>query len=97
MKNFEENDFQQVDPLLLEHKTAEYQERFSQAMKILEVGGIHPKHNDAIKNPYLPDNSPEDTEDFSNVGRHCIAVATIAEKFHPSATERALVHDANKR
>jgi len=96
MEAIEFGNFEPVDKSLLQQKLHEYEQRFPEAMRILEVGGVHPSREVILKNPYLP-GQPEDVESFTNIGRHCVAVAHLAEKLDPTAVERALVHDANKR
>ena len=95
-----------IDPALLQSQLERYAVRYPGAFQILRVGGVDPKHTSVIKNPYLP-GAPDDHEDFSNVGRHCVAIANFAEKLALKldldssivdiTTQRALVHDANKR
>jgi len=86
----------------------EFERTQSQAFAVLEAGGVHPDKTDPIENPY---NGEMDSEDFSNVGEHCIAVGICADRIASemaksgvlddleknSITERALIHDANKR
>lgn len=81
---------------------------FPQAMQILETGGVHPASDAEMLNPYTKE---QDKESFKNIGEHCLAVACaarlLAGLIYVSGyiqrsditiiTERALVHDANKR
>jgi hypothetical protein len=56
---------------------SEFQEKYPETMNILDVTGVSPFGSREMTNPYTKE---IDTEDFSNVGRHCIAVAYAAEK-----------------
>lgn len=93
------------DPLTrLENYTA----RFPLAIRLLQIGGVHPTQDSRMDNPYTKE---PDNESFTNVGEHCLAVASFAEavaqglqiKGILTATEvglvtyRGLIHDANKR
>lgn len=89
-------------------KLVEYQREYPQAITLLRVGGVHPLDNLDMLNPYT---GQLDQESFKNVGEHCLAVAACAEVIAlrlaqagvisplevMSVTERALIHDANKR
>ncbi|MBI2018923.1 hypothetical protein HYS96_04450 [Candidatus Daviesbacteria bacterium] len=93
------------DPLT---RLTEFTEGFPFAIQILRIGGVHPTEDARIDNPYT--GKPHD-ESFTNIGEHCLAVASLAntlafrlyEKGVLSmeeaglVTSRALVHDANKR
>lgn len=93
------------DPLT---RLGEFAERFPFAIQILRIGGVHPTEDAVMDNPYT--GKPHD-ESFTNIGEHCLAVAslaaTLAFRLHERGilssgeaglvTSRALVHDANKR
>lgn len=93
------------DPLNL---IAEFTERFPFAIQILRIGGVHPTEDARMDNPYT--GKPHE-ESFTNVGEHCLAVASaanvIATRLYQEgamsgeevelATTHALVHGANKR
>lgn len=93
------------DPLT---RLEEFAERFPFAIQILRIGGVHPTEDAVMDNPYT--GKPHD-ESFTNIGEHCLAVAslasTLAFRLHERGiisseeaglvTSRALVHDANKR
>lgn len=93
------------DPLT---RLTEFSKRFPFAIQILRIGGIHPTEDTKMDNPYtgLPH-----VESFTNIGEHCLAVAILASTLAfrlqgreilsieeaELVTNRALVHDANKR
>lgn len=93
------------DPL---SRLEEFSAKFPFAMQILRIGGVHPTEDTPMDNPYT---GKPHIESFTNIGEHCLAVAsaanTIATKLHEKGalaqsdvqliTSRALVHDANKR
>lgn len=93
------------DPLT---RLGEFTSRFPVAIEILRVGGVHPTEDAKMDNPYT---GRLHDESFTNIGEHCLAVAslasTLAFKLHERGaltvaeaeivTSRALVHDANKR
>lgn len=93
------------DPL---NRLTEFSERFPFAMQILRIGGVHPTEDAKMDNPYT--GKPHD-ESFTNIGEHCLAVASLAQTLAfmlqekgalskeraELATSRALVHDSNKR
>lgn len=82
----------------------EFQEKFPEAMNILDITGVSPFGSKEMINPYTKES---DLEDFSNVGRHCVAVAyaasRIADALGVSDEERrkiissAILHDGDKR
>jgi len=82
----------------------EFQEKFPEAMNILDITGVSPFGSKEMINPYTKES---DLEDFSNVGRHCVAVAyaasKIADALGVSDEERrkiissAILHDGDKR
>lgn len=82
----------------------EFQEKFPEAMNILDITGVSPFGSKEMVNPYTKES---DLEDFSNVGRHCVAVAyaasKIADTLGVSNDERrkiissAILHDGDKR
>ncbi|OIO20026.1 MAG: hypothetical protein CO029_00815 [Candidatus Magasanikbacteria bacterium CG_4_9_14_0_2_um_filter_41_10] len=93
----------------LERFRGEIQETHSVSFQIMEIGGIHPdKGNEPFFDPYT---QQESTEDFSNIGKHCIAVGYCADKIAEKLLEkkaltpedfhtivaRALVHDVMRR
>jgi hypothetical protein len=98
-----------LSPTAMLRATARLMAAHPQAARTLEAGGVHPERTTSIANPYAA--GATDKEDFTNVGRHCVAVAVGAEalanalvaagKLAPDAgahvVERALVHDASKR
>jgi hypothetical protein len=55
----------------------EFQEKYPETMKILDITGVSPFGSRKMINPYT---NESDLEDFSNVGRHCVAVAYAASK-----------------
>lgn len=87
----------------------EFERKFPQAFRVLEVGGVHPDKNEPMENPYK--NNELDSEDFRNVGEHCVSVGICANKIaeellssdaindemYRNITERSLIHDTNKR
>lgn len=84
-----------------------YEKKFPSEMALLRVVGIHPLSNGAVINPYT---NQMTTENYQNIGEHCISVAYCAEKIAQALqqkglltesdveliTARALVHDLNK-
>ena len=82
----------------------EFQEKFPEAMNILDITWVSPFGSKEMINPYTKES---DLEDFSNVGRHCVAVAyaasKIADALGVSDEERrkiissAILHDGDKR
>lgn len=93
---------------IYEYYKGEFKKNYPVAFSVLEIGGVHPDKQSPVPNPYL-DNALDD-ENFSNVGRHCVAVGIAAHRIagkllesgiidqatHDSAISRALLHDANK-
>lgn len=93
------------DPL---SRFAEFEQRFPQAMEVLDLAGVHPTRHRDIFDPYK---KVIDTSKWQNVGEHCLAVANagiqIAEELARIGIlsdtaverigERCLVHDATKR
>lgn len=93
------------DPLT---RLGEFNEKYPFAIQILRIGGVHPTEDAKMDNPYT--HKPHD-ESFTNVGEHCLAVASLAQtlavRLHDRGalsteevdlvTSRALVHDSNKR
>ena len=85
----------------------EFTRRFPSEMKLFEEVGIHPLRRGPMNNPYT--NRPA-TEDFSNIGQHCLAVAYCASRIAARLQEagiittedadwivrRSLVHDLTK-
>lgn len=55
----------------------ELQKKYPDAMRILDITGVSPFGSREMMNPYT---NEIDLEDFSNVGRHCVAVAYAASK-----------------
>jgi hypothetical protein len=82
----------------------EFQEKYPETMKILDITGVSPFGSRKMINPYT---NESDLEDFSNVGRHCVAVAYAASKiadalwFNSTQREQiiqsAILHDGDKR
>lgn len=86
-----------------------FEKQFPQAFEVMRVGGVHPDKTESIPNPYK--DNELDSEDFRNVGEHCISVSVCADKIAQSllangvigeeeyraVTERSLIHDSNKR
>lgn len=107
------NELPIFNPEILQLKLSEYAEKYPNAIAILDIGGVHPTNRRTIVNPYMPadDNQKNDNEDFTNVGKHCIAVGYVAEQVAKALLsqglidqsildyiiQRALMHDANKR
>lgn len=93
------------DPLT---RLGEFAERFPFEIQILRIGGVHPTEGATMDNPYT--GKPHD-ESFTNIGEHCLAVASLAQTLAfrlqkrgvlsteeaELVTSRALVHDSNKR
>ncbi len=93
------------DPLT---RLEDFSKRFPSAIQLLRIGGVHPTEDTRMDNPYTKE---PDNESFTNVGEHCLAVASFAEAVAKRlqeqgilvetdvnmVTTRALVHDANKR
>lgn len=83
---------------------AEMQEKYPEAMNILDITGVSPFGSRKMMNPYTGE---ADLEDFSNVGRHCVAVAysasRIADALWVSDEQKdeiinsAILHDGDKR
>ncbi|MBC7498180.1 hypothetical protein H7170_00890 [Candidatus Gracilibacteria bacterium] len=86
-----------------------YKEQFPETMNILDISGVSPFGTRDMINPYT---QVVDSEDFSNIGRHCMAVASTAEKiaYHLLAgggsidqiqvngiITAAILHDGDKR
>ena len=82
----------------------ELQEKYPEAMGILDITGVSPFGSWEMMNPYTKE---ADFEDFSNVGRHCIAVAYAANKIadalwipdeqKDAIITSAILHDGDKR
>lgn len=93
-----------VSLVQLMNLATEFQEKFPEAMNILDITGVSPFGSKEMVNPYTKES---DIEDFSNVGRHCVAVAyaasKIADALGASNDERrkiissAILHDGDKR
>lgn len=93
------------DPL---NRLTEFSERFPFAMQILRIGGVQPTEDARMDNPYT--GKPHEGS-FTNIGEHCLAVASLAQilafrlqergalstEEAELVTSRALVHDSNKR
>jgi HD superfamily phosphohydrolase YqeK len=85
-----------------------YKEQFPETMHILDISGVSPFGTRDMINPYT---HAVDSEDFANIGRHCMAVASTAEKiaYHLLAggsidqnqvndiVTAAILHDGDKR
>lgn len=96
-----------------EETIAYYKEKFknehASAMEVLTLGGVNPDHQEPTVNPYIE--GEVDTENFGNIGEHCIDVGVCADKIATaleknkhldtaekhSTVHRALIHDANKK
>ncbi len=90
------------------HMVANYEERFPAAFRLLRLGGVHPVELCPIHNPYI---GQLNSDDFRNVGQHCVSVAFAAgviagellSEGAISTTQRdeiilrALLHDLGKR
>jgi hypothetical protein len=101
---FTDTEVKLFDPL---SQLDRFEKEFPQQMKLFRLVGIHPTESSNPINPYTKETS---TENFSNIGEHCIAVAHCASKLAAVLvqqglisdedarwiTERALVHDLNK-
>ncbi len=86
---------------------ADFEARFPKVFELFARVGIHPTKSLGIHNPYT---GKQETEDFRNIGEHCIAVGYAASKIMDALVragvaeqsdadyviERALVHDLNK-
>lgn len=100
-ENIAENVLSHEQLMSLAH---EFQQRYPDAMNILDITWVSPFRSREMINPYT---NKSDTEDFSNVWRHCVAVAyaasKIADNLNLSQEEKdkiiraALLHDADKR
>ena len=85
----------------------DFEARFPRVFETFTRVGIHPTKSFPILNPYT---ETLETEDFTNIGEHCIAVGYAASKLVVALAqtdfmqeeeaeriiERALVHDLNK-
>ena len=85
-----------------------YREKYPEEMHILDITGVSPFWTKEMTNPYT---KVIDTEDFSNVGRHCVSVGFAASKIADAMIEKglitqntkeeiiktALLHDGDKR
>lgn len=81
-----------------------FQEKYPNAMNILDITGVSPFGSRKMINPYT---NEADIEDFSNVGRHCVAVAYAASKIadalgvdsnlRDEIIQSAILHDGDKR
>lgn len=90
----------------LKESIPEFTSRFPLEMSVLRLGGVHPtEQSREFKNPY---SQKVESEQFNNIGEHCIAVAYCAEVIatkvlgqnNPEVktiVSRALVHDSTKR
>ncbi len=102
--HFTDTEVKPFDPL---SQLAHFEREFPEQMKLFRLVGIHPTESTNPLNPYTKELS---SENFSNIGEHCIAVAHCASKIASALvkqqliteedahwiTERALVHDLNK-
>ncbi|MFN5062766.1 MAG: HD domain-containing protein [Pseudomonadota bacterium] len=102
--HFTDTEVKPFDPL---SQLDRFEIEFPEQMKLFRLVGIHPTESTNPINPYTKATS---TENFSNIGEHCIAVAHCASKIAALLvqqglitdedarwiTERALVHDLNK-
>lgn len=102
--HFTDTEVKPFDPL---SQLDRFEREFPEQMKLFRLVGIHPTESSNPVNPYTKATS---TENFSNIGEHCIAVAHCASKLAAVLeqqefisdddarwiTERALVHDLNK-
>ncbi|MBX9809907.1 HD domain-containing protein, partial [Candidatus Gracilibacteria bacterium] len=78
--------------------------KYPDAMRILDITGVSPFGSREMMNPYT---NEIDLEDFSNVGRHCVAVAYAASKIadalgvdkiqREEIIKSAILHDGDKR
>ncbi len=85
-----------------------YKEQFPETLHILDISGVSPFGSRDMENPYT---HQVDTEDFANIGRHCMAVASTAEKITlqllsqniisqdqvDEIIKAAILHDGDKR
>lgn len=85
-----------------------YTALYPETLKILDISWVSPFWVREMKNPYT---NEIDSEDFSNIGRHCVVVAYTAEKIAMNLFIRwiisknqldeiiqsALLHDGDKR
>ncbi|MCB0334261.1 MAG: hypothetical protein KDD55_12220 [Bdellovibrionales bacterium] len=85
----------------------DFEARFPKVFELFARVGIHPTKALPVMNPYTGE---IETEDFTNIGEHCVAVAYAASKIMEALVqadvveqsdadyviERALVHDLNK-
>jgi hypothetical protein len=96
-----------------EELAAFYKEKFKKeqaaAFEILQLGGVHPDHQEPMSNPYMEGGM--DNENFGNIGEHCIDVGICADKITTALestkqippdekhtiVHQAIVHDSNKR
>lgn len=102
--------FESLSPFNDQPWIEKFTAQYPTAMEILKLGGVHPdqSQNPSLTNPYT--NTPH-TGDYSNIGRHCIAVAAcfeaiakplvdnqaISQAEFENGIQRALIHDATKR
>jgi hypothetical protein len=85
-----------------------YKEQFPETVHILDIAWVSPFGSRSIENPYTRE---IDSEDFSNIGRHCVAVANTAERISnhllvqgaitqeqmTNIIKSAILHDGDKR
>lgn len=94
----------ELKPVPIAQETSRYESRFPLEMALLRIGGVYPRSEEPLFNPYT---EQKEADYFGNIGEHCVAVARCAEVMATSvfgentpqaalATRRALVHDANK-
>lgn len=93
-----------VSMVWLMNLATEMQEKYPEAMNILDITGVSPFGSREMMNPYTGE---ADLEDFSNVGRHCVAVAYAAQKMADALwvseeqkdeiIKSAILHDGDKR
>lgn len=69
------------------------EQRFPQEFQILELAGVSPFGSRPMNNPYL---NTMDTEDFSNVGRHCVSVAYVANAIASALLAQWFISDSDR-
>ncbi len=69
------------------------EQRFPQEFQILELAGVSPFGSRPMNNPYL---NTMDTEDFSNVGRHCVSVTYVANAIASALLAQWFISDSDR-
>ncbi len=70
-----------------------YRNLYFETIYILEIAGVSPFDTHMMVNPYTKE---RDNENFSNVWRHCVAVANFAEQLAQKCREWWLINESEK-